>query len=455
MNGRLTAESKDCDNQNLIFRNDMKIQAYTVVVYESQEEVSERSNFKIHMLMLVTKKSSCLFMYFITLCTKCICVVLLCIVNDNFYQIKSFTNQNLHATSFFNTSVNSINNFHSRLVDMSKITSPWHDMFPKYYEHTIKHIGKIEARKDKSISARFIGDVDDNLLQVEQISNTEFIFRGKIKLRDMLYRLQYLAHFNESETDIEEACNITMNILGEDTKFKLVESKWSSNNQRGWQILVKNADDVLPKYENIMESLNTLDSRQLAKAILHALETPLDTQEMFEMTGYPAESAVNNVRMFILLTHIAEAAVPSVPALKQYVSLVKKQDGNTELKPKHGRLPMMDKIVRAKLRKIANGTTCTFSTEFSEKAFPCQVQNGGTQMSREYALKGNETNPLSDIEDESDRRYQTEVETNPSSEIQDLPDPFSDIEGATGSLNDTEELTNSLRRMNVTAAENN
>ncbi|CAG2220405.1 unnamed protein product [Mytilus edulis] len=197
----------------------------------------------------------------------------------------------------------------------------------------------------------------------------------------------------------------------------------------------KNSDDVLPKYENIMESLNTLDSRQLAKAILHALETPLDAQEMFEMTGYPAESAVNNVRMFILLTHIAEAAVPSVPALKQYLSLVKKQDGNTELKPKHGRLPMMDKIVRAKLRKIANEWRDT--------------------NVKEYALKGNETNPLSDIEDESDRRCQTEVETNPSSEIQDLPDPFSDIEGATGSQNDTEELTNSLRRMNVTAAENN
>lgn len=345
---------------------------------------------------------------------------------------------------------------------MSKLTSPWHDMFPKYYEHTIKHIGKIEARTDKRILARFIGDVDDNLLQVEQISNTEFIFRGKIKLRDMLYRLQYLAHFNESETDIEEACNITMNILGKDTKFKLVESKWSSNNQRGWQILVENGDGFLPKYKNIMESLNTLDSRKLVKAILHALETPLDTQEMFEMAGYPVDAG-NNVRMFILLTHIAEAAVPSVPALEQYLSLVEQQDGNTELKPKHGRTPMMDKIVRAKLRNITDDITndATFSSEFSEEAFPSQVgwnetqKKGGTQMSRERALNGNENNLLSDIEDESDGICHPEVETNPSGKTQDLTDPLSNIEGATGSLNDTDDLANSFGRINVTAAKNN
>lgn len=321
---------------------------------------------------------------------------------------------------------------------MSKISSSWHERFPKYYENTIEHIGKLKSRKDKRISARYIGDVDDNLLQVEQISNTEFIFRGKIKL----YRLQYLAHFNESKTYVEDACTITMNILGEDTKFKLVESKWSSNNQRGWQIHVNNANGFWPRYKNIMDILNTIDSGKPAKAILTALETSLDTQEMFEMTGYP-DIAVNNVRMFILLTHIAEAAVPSVPTLKQYLSLVKNQDGNTELKHKHDRTPMMDKIVRAKLRKFANGAT--FSTEFSEEAFPSQVKDRGTQMSREYALKGNETNPLSDSEEETDHICHTEIKTN----------PLSDNKGATSSLNDTADLANSFERMNFTAADNN
>lgn len=344
---------------------------------------------------------------------------------------------------------------------MSKISSPWHERFPKYHGNTIKHIGKIKSRKDKRISVRYIGDVDDNLLQVEQISNKEFIFRGKIKLRNILYRLQYLAHFNESKTDIEPACTITMNILGEDTKFKLEESLWSSNNQRGWQILVYNVDGYRSRYMNIMESLNTRDSRKLAKAILTALETPLDNQEMFELKGYP-DRDVSNVRMFILLTHIAEAAVPSVKTLEQYLSIVDSPYGIPEIKDKHGRTPMMDKIVRAKLRNIVNlANDATFSSEFSKEAFPSQVKKtrtqkkGGTEMSRERALKGNETNPLSDIEDESNRICQTEVETSPSGEIQDVTDPLSDIEGATGSLNDTDDLANSLRRMNVTAAENN
>lgn len=335
---------------------------------------------------------------------------------------------------------------------MSQIRSPWHDMFPKYHYNAIKRIQKIRSRRDKKYPVPDVEDEDNGLWQVIRISNTEFIYKGEIKLQDILYRLQYLAHFNESETERNQECTITMNILGADTKFRLVESKLSPNNQRGWQILVYYGDDSYPKkYENIMDSLNTVDSGKLAKAILSALETSLDTQEMFELEGYPP-SHVNNVRMFILLTHIAEAAVPSVQVLKQYLGLVKSHDGNTEIKPKHGRTPMMDKIVRAKLRKIANAPT--FSSEFSKDAFPSQ-EKGGTEMSRQNVLKGNETDFLSDIADEAVPLGNIEDETDPSSSIQDVTDPLSDIEDDAGPSNDDDDLANSFGKMNVIASDNN
>lgn len=320
---------------------------------------------------------------------------------------------------------------------MSQISSPWHDMFQKYYDNAMKRIGKIRTRDNK---VPYVEDEDNGCWQVEPKPNNEFIYKGKIKLRDILYRLQYFAHFNKRNTHIAKPCTITMNILGKDTKFKLQESKLYNKN-RGWQILVYDEYDKMPTYKTIMGSLEQIYSKKLAKAILHALETTLEAQEIFEQDRCSNDD-VHNVRMFILLTHIAEAAVPSVRALDEYLSIVKDQDGNKELKTKHGRTPMMDKIVRAKLKEIEKGAA--FSSQFSEEAFPSQVKDGGTQLSREYALNGNETNTLSDIEDESDGIFQTD-------KIQDVTNPSSDIEGATGSSNDTDDLANSFSRMNVTA----
>lgn len=133
-----------------------------------------------------------------------------------------------------------------------------------------------------------------------------------------------------------------------------------------------------------------MDSRELSMSILEALATPLNKQTKFGLRNCPYID-LNNVRMFILLTHIAESAVPSKTTLEEYFQLVERNKNNpsTESRDvsiikKHGRTPMMDKIVRAKLRKIA--IPSTFTTEFSGEGFPSQLPEG-TRKARENAVK--------------------------------------------------------------------
>lgn len=111
-----------------------------------------------------------------------------------------------------------------------------------------------------------------------------------------------------------------------------------------------------------------MDSEILARSILKALDSPLNVQEKHGLDIY-SDDDVDNVRMFILLTHIAEAAVPSKLALTQYLSHIRRTKHKKPIDiKKHGRIPIMDKIDRAKLRKIVNSST--FEKEFSSIEFP-------------------------------------------------------------------------------------
>lgn len=293
---------------------------------------------------------------------------------------------------------NKANQCYCRLENMSRISSTWFDMFPKYRENAKSHIKKIKSRSDQEIFAPSKINEKDSL-EVNR-SETELEYSGEIKLKDILTRLQYLAHYNEDEIEIKPRCTIRMNILGKEIKFKLDESK--THDKRGWQILVYDDKGVRPKFDSVMTKLNEMDSCKLARSILKALYTSLDEQTKFELNDC-AESYLNAVRMFILLTHIAEAAVPTRKALKEYLKhitgnkFVSHDERNTNLKLKHGRTPMMDKIVRAKLRKCAY--LPKFSKEFSEKHFPSQSLEG-TRKSRERALEGYEIDHLSDFEDD-------------------------------------------------------
>lgn len=292
---------------------------------------------------------------------------------------------------------------------MATISSTWLNMIQKYYKAANAHIDEIRSRTNKDIPAPNRGDEKDDKLMVEEKPSGELVYSGEIKLRDILTRLQYLTHFNKRRTETQPRLTISMNILGKVTKFKLKESEVDRNSEkvRGRQILIYKGDDEMPKYEAIMACLNTMDSGELARSILKALDTSLNAQQKHELVNC-SDDGIDNVRMFILLTHIAEAAVPSKAALDSYLEHAKKskkhfsgflvKDCIRHL-PKHGRIPMMDKIVRAKLRKIVNPPT--FETEFSFKEFPIQ-KTGGTESARERALEGNEIDNLSDIGDVDD-----------------------------------------------------
>ncbi|CAC5403491.1 unnamed protein product [Mytilus coruscus] len=96
------------------------------------------------------------------------------------------------------------------VLSMSNTGSTWCEMFPKYCKAAFKHIDAIHSRCNKEISAPNRGDENDDKLLAKVITSNyavvELEYAGSIRLRDILTRLQYFAHFNESETEIGPCC---------------------------------------------------------------------------------------------------------------------------------------------------------------------------------------------------------------------------------------------------------
>lgn len=283
---------------------------------------------------------------------------------------------------------------------MEKTKTDWYARFPDYYTNAKEYINKIRKRKEKNVFLPF--PEDEFLTKRLQLTNISKRYHctGKILLRDILTRFQYFAHFNDSPTEIKPKCYISMSILGRHTEFELEESRIQT--KRGWQILIME-QGIMPKYAQIMTSLKTINSVKLAMSILKALETSLDCQTTNELTGC-TDQQIKNVASFILLTHVAEAAVPSCESLEEYLKILKENSMKgleTEkcgvLFNKQGRIPMMDKLVRAKLRKVVQGEN--FNEIFSLSKFPIQ-ETGGTAKARAMVLRGLERDDLTDIEDD-------------------------------------------------------
>lgn len=299
-------------------------------------------------------------------------------------------------------------------------TCTWYSRFPAYLSKTNEHIGKIESRENKDICVPY----SEDRLKVERISehglkkmgvSTGYAYSGKMLLSNLLLRLQYIAHFNIDSTEIKQKCGISIPILGQETQFMLEESTTTyggNQKKRGWQILIFMADGFMPTYDYLMKKLMLMESRSLAKLILTALDTSLDCQKGIELSGFKSGDIFCIIK-FILLTHVAEAAIPSRKALNEFEKVIEnnKQVKSTEnrtpsITTKHGRIPMMDKIVRAKLRNVItckNGAT--FVEEFSESKFPIQ-QKEGTRKARERALTGYENDYLSDFEDDLQESFE-------------------------------------------------
>ncbi|CAG2242109.1 unnamed protein product [Mytilus edulis] len=184
--------------------------------------------------------------------------------------------------------------------------------------------------------------------------------------------------------------------MGQPIVFDLIESKVGTQYKpnemtRGKQILItvqENGRKRMPAYKEVMPSLEQYyPSADLARAMLDALEKKQDEQSSKGIRP----DIIRPAALFLLITHIADSAVPFKETMEEY-------------KKKTGRIPMGDKIVRAKLRNISQGKE-SIKRAFSEENFPIRSKDG-TSKARTWVLSdehGSSTGDLSDTDTEEDK----------------------------------------------------
>ncbi|VDI82797.1 Hypothetical predicted protein [Mytilus galloprovincialis] len=288
----------------------------------------------------------------------------------------------------------------------------WYELIGSYFEKVEKKIKEIEQQMYNS---NLPGPLSMKYIIIS--SEDYFIYEGRDKLKDILYKLQFFAHLNSHPTDRKGECKIRLNILGQRITFYLTESfvpslyiKTGKKSVRGRQILFYVNDDgkkKMTEYSDIMPDLEAYSSTELGYAMLEALNT-----SQFDQTSEGlSESIIRPASLFILLTHIPEAAIPFKPTLKEFERAVynntktskNAKEKITKIIKMTGRVPMADKIVRGKLRDVASGKV-TFTEAFSEENYPLR-RKGGTNDGRTWVLKdqnGELTGNLSDSESEDE-----------------------------------------------------
>lgn len=246
-----------------------------------------------------------------------------------------------------------------------------------------------------------------------------FVYSGPIKLKDLLSKLQYFAHFNTSPTDNKTSYTIVCNMFGKRITFYLTESQIPSKYRetglkmvRGKQILFavdENGKRNMTAYADIMPQLEAYPSKKLGRAMLNAL----NTTQFYQNSEGLEKWIIRAASLFILLTHIPEAAIPFKETMEEFDSAIRYNQSSLYLmdkilniKKKTGRIPMADKIVRSKLRDVEKGKVA-FKEAFSEANFPIRGKDGTTK-GRTWVLQdetGALTGDLSDTDSEEDEIY--------------------------------------------------
>jgi Ca2+-binding RTX toxin-like protein len=267
---------------------------------------------------------------------------------------------------------------------------------------------------------------DDSII-IEKTLNEkgipEFKIGGTVTLKEVLANLQYYAHW---EVNSKTRTKFTMDISEEETSFYLKESV----NKHGpyKQITVYPGKGKAAPYSRFMPVLEKVEKVQssyaLANSLLEILDTPMNEQKKTNILANLGNEKVREAVMdFLTVTHVAEASIPTIKALatfKEGIGLV--QDYDNQIKneldvgkkaileknkqkeiqklvsniEKRGRIPLMDKSVRAHLRNIKNGEG-TFKDAFSPNEFPLR-QRQGTHKGRLDILMNRGGDYLSDDE---------------------------------------------------------
>jgi hypothetical protein len=196
-----------------------------------------------------------------------------------------------------------------------------------------------------------------------KVINDDFLKRMKLESpQDVFERLQYYYHYMEKNGEINKYLKVEMKIGGEPITFAIGDA------QAKGQIMVifinkQHAPTVKHTYDYIASLLDGITDPDggsaeaialRAKAILEAISATADTQVNWKaMPGVFNEQQREAARELILITHIAECAVPlhKEKALKAAQIIKKKPQSDSGYKVAGG-VPGMDKVARGFLRKI-------------------------------------------------------------------------------------------------------
>lgn len=241
-------------------------------------------------------------------------------------------------------------------------------MLKRWEEFKAKHVS-IDYQKDFSKQSKTYQQRD------------HYIISGNIKLKTVLSRLQHFVKFSGLARG--KRTYFTVPIGGKDFKFRMY--KWT-----GDQIIIETGGDGHWRgqpYSKILEPLNKMDSQTLANDLLDALETDISKQPKFNVNG-------DNMREFLLVTNVAEAAAPvDKEYMQSWKSVLEKReninDANSKfrdilksMRRKSGRTPRMDKLIRKQLKLMKKGKL-NFKDYF--KTFPV-FQTGGAQAGRQMTV---------------------------------------------------------------------
>ncbi|CAC5391021.1 unnamed protein product [Mytilus coruscus] len=289
----------------------------------------------------------------------------------------------------------------------------WYEKFPECYKKCKKTRKEIkEGKYHPSLPGPFS-------MKCIRYEKDWFVYSEPIKLKDFLSKLQYFAHFNTSPTDNRKRHTIECDMFGQRITFYLTESQIPSKYSetglkmvRGKQILLavdENGKRKMTAYADIMPQLEAYPSKKLGRAMLNALDTTL----FYQNSEGLEEWIIRAASLFILLTHIPEAAIPFKETMKEFDSAIRYNQSSSypmdkilNIKKKTGRIPMADKIVSSKLRDVAQGKVA-FKEAFSEANFPIRGKDG-TSKGRTWVLQdetGALTGDLSDTDSEEDELH--------------------------------------------------
>lgn len=288
----------------------------------------------------------------------------------------------------------------------------WYEKFDEYCKKIKKTTEEI---KNGKYNSNFPGPFPSKYIR-ESSEEKMFYYSGPEKMKHILYKLQFFAHFNTDSIKNRKKKKIICNIFGQKIVFYLSESEVRSKFaetkttwKRGNQIIFEYDDHGIKKmtqYRHIMPKLEAYPSVALGKAMLRALDTSTSEQTS---QGLDTDIIIP-ASLFILLTHIPEAAIPFQTTIDEFGRAIyynsKESTGPdnkiVNIKKMTGRIPMADKIVRSKLREVAQDKV-SFTEAFNIENFVLRGKHG-TSKGRTWVLKdeaGDTTGDLSDSEDET------------------------------------------------------